>query len=466
MLPVALPYLQPPTPSPALRSVARGVDLYQEVTPDDAPGGPQVVTILRIDPKAPGVRVEAALGQDHVWNHDANLGREAVSSLARRRKAIVAVNASFFPFAGNPIGLHIEGDDLITEPTLKRTSFIVQRDGRLGIGAFDFDGAVRIGEESRRVDGLNRRPGKGNELLVFTPRFGPKTLATPERVEVVLEGVDAPLRPGTVEGKVRAVAVGEATPLTRGTVVVSAGGAAAVWLKEKATVGATLRLDLDVVPIGDTQLDPAAIRHAVTGAPRIVTDGRRDIRLAAESMAPAFSTTRHPRTAAGITKDGALLLVTVDGRQKGLSRGMSLAELADRMIAEGAVEAVNLDGGGSTTCVVHGGIVNSPSEGKERPVADALLIFADEEPTEGEAPALRLIAPRRTVAVGQSIAFGLPVAIAPESAVWGTSGGVGFVDQRGVFRALRPGKGKVYVRAAGQSASADIEVTGSSPTTP
>ena len=61
---------------------------------------------------------------------------------------------------------------------------------------------------------------------------------------------------------------------------------------------------------------------------------------------------RAPRTALGIRADGSLLLVTVNGRNPGISVGMTLEELAELMIELGAVDAMNLDGGGSTTMVI------------------------------------------------------------------------------------------------------------------
>jgi exopolysaccharide biosynthesis protein len=97
----------------------------------------------------------------------------------------------------------------------------------------------------------------------------------------------------------------------------------------------------------------------------------------------AFNTNRHPRTAIGITKDKHLLLVTVDGRSAE-AQGMTTEELAQLMQALGCTEALNLDGGGSTTMWISGkgteGIVNYPSDNKvydqkgERAVANSILV--------------------------------------------------------------------------------------------
>jgi len=81
----------------------------------------------------------------------------------------------------------------------------------------------------------------------------------------------------------------------------------------------------------------------------------------------------HPRTAAGQTGDGALMLLVVDGRQPE-SRGVNLQELAEIMRDLGAVQALNLDGGGSTALVVDGVLLNRPTGGTaEREVMSALV---------------------------------------------------------------------------------------------
>ena len=94
--------------------------------------------------------------------------------------------------------------------------------------------------------------------------------------------------------------------------------------------------------------------------------------------APTFAPVRHPRTIVGIAARGRrLLLITIDGRQPGYSAGTTNRESAAVALALGATEAINLDGGGSTTMVVKGEIVNHPSDATgPRKVSDALLVFA------------------------------------------------------------------------------------------
>ena len=437
-----------------VRQVAPGVELVQEVTPEGDKDGPLVVTTLRIDPKVKGVRVEAALGGGTVWANDATLGREIPSKTVARRKAVAGINASFFPFAGNPIGLHVENGELVTEPGLPRTAFLLMDDGTAQLARFSYDGVV----QGKPLSGLNRKPGKGSELLLFTPIFADKTLKTEGRVEVVLEGMALPLKPGAERvGTVVSVSEGGLTPLKPGTVVLSGGGELGQWLKGWAKPGEKAPLRLTMTPLaGSPALDPAKIAQAVTGSGRLLAGGKFALDLPAEKIAASFSTTRHPRTAVGITAEGTLLFVTVDGRQSGLSRGASLTELAVILLAQGAVEAVNLDGGGSSACAIRGGVANSPSEGVERPVADSLLVFAD----EGLQASSELVVPalERKLEVGKTYTLALPEGIDPATVVWATQGGVGFVDQEGNFRAQRPGKGTVILWRGAQQVRIPLTV--------
>jgi hypothetical protein len=85
---------------------------------------------------------------------------------------------------------------------------------------------------------------------------------------------------------------------------------------------------------------------------------------------------RHPRTGVALTAESRVLFVVVDGRRKGYSVGMTLAEFAELLRSLGATWALNLDGGGSTTMVIDGEVVNRPSDPEgERGVSSALLLL-------------------------------------------------------------------------------------------
>jgi exopolysaccharide biosynthesis protein len=121
----------------------------------------------------------------------------------------------------------------------------------------------------------------------------------------------------------------------------------------------------------------------VNGGPRLVRDGRTDIPAYAEGFVwpedpeffYRFGVRRNPRTLAGLTADGRLLLVAIDGRRPSFSVGASFGESAGVLRALGATEGVNLDGGGSTSLAVGPALVNRPSDDAgERPIGDALLL--------------------------------------------------------------------------------------------
>ncbi|QDU35412.1 hypothetical protein KS4_34930 [Poriferisphaera corsica] len=117
----------------------------------------------------------------------------------------------------------------------------------------------------------------------------------------------------------------------------------------------------------------------------------------------SFTTGRHPRTAVGWKEDGTILLVIVDGRQARFSEGMTLFELADLFRDLSCVNAINLDGGGSTTLVMgdpNVRIANNPSDtfengetGRARFVAASLLVFAKPNP-EYTKPIVMAIKPK------------------------------------------------------------------------
>jgi exopolysaccharide biosynthesis protein len=133
-------------------------------------------------------------------------------------------------------------------------------------------------------------------------------------------------------------------------------------------------------------IDPARLskaRHVVGGFQLLLSDGR-DV-----SRASIHVRGRHPRTAVGVSRDGRRVwLLVVDGRQRGFSEGVSLRELARMMASLGAYDALNLDGGGSTTLVMRRGsdayVVNSPIHehvpGRLRVVGSSLCVFAEPLP--------------------------------------------------------------------------------------
>jgi exopolysaccharide biosynthesis protein len=115
----------------------------------------------------------------------------------------------------------------------------------------------------------------------------------------------------------------------------------------------------------------------IGGAGLLIRDGRDVEDWSIERFNQGFAENRHPRTMIGTSADSTIWLVTVDGRQPEQSVGMSLVELRALARRLGLVNALNLDGGGSTTMWVQGQVLNRPSDpAGPRKVGDALLLYA------------------------------------------------------------------------------------------
>ena len=119
------------------------------------------------------------------------------------------------------------------------------------------------------------------------------------------------------------------------------------------------------------------VEDALGAGPALVSNGEVRVTANEEVFFGSAIPNTHPRTAAGVRSDGTLLLVVVDGRQP-VSRGVDLEQLASLMVAIGAEEALNLDGGGSSSLIVNGELLNRPSGiTTEREVMSAIGVFCD-----------------------------------------------------------------------------------------
>lgn len=123
-----------------------------------------------------------------------------------------------------------------------------------------------------------------------------------------------------------------------------------------------------------SQANPWPMRDAVSAGPRLLRDGSPSITVDEEVFFGSSIPRVHPRTAAGVTAEGELILLVVDGRQRD-SRGVDLDELAQLLASTGAVDGINLDGGGSSALVVDGVLLNRPGgERIQREVMSAILV--------------------------------------------------------------------------------------------
>jgi len=390
----------------------------------DALPGPVWSAVLVLEgPAGAGLRLRPALARGQV------LGRERTSEIARRERALAATNGGFFALNGDPLGCLMIDGELISEPVRGRTCVGILRDGQILFAVLDFDGALSTATTSTVVHGVNRERGP-DELIVYRRAYGPSTRTNGLGAEAVVLGDvvqqivggqgNTPIPPdgyilsghGRAGAWIReqlkvgdritlrlrlvpaygpstrtnglgaeAVVLGDVvqqivgaqgnTPIPPDGYILSGHGRAGVWIREQLKVGDRITLRLRLVPVsGDPRWQE--IVHVIGGGPRLLADGRY---VGGEGFTTGFLNRRHPRTVIARLADGRLILVVVDGRQPYHSLGMTLVELAAMLRTLGATDAVNLDGGGSSTLVVRGTVVNLPSdEGGERPVSDALLV--------------------------------------------------------------------------------------------
>jgi hypothetical protein len=228
--------------------------------------------------------------------------------------------------------------------------------------------------------GLNEERTENNVVL-YTPAVGGTTRTT-NGLELVLERAGnrwLPLRIGQhYSARVREIRTGGNAPLSPDVMVLSLGPGVVKRFGD-LTTNSVLQISSASAP------SLSVARAALSGGPVLVREGKRQKIRAAADDAYEFSSMleRHPRSAIGWNQE-AFFLVEVDGRQKDLSVGMTLGELADFLVNLGCREAMNLDGGGSSTLWYDGEVRNNPCDGYERTIANSLVVVR-KSPKTGDA---------------------------------------------------------------------------------
>ncbi|MFX4272622.1 phosphodiester glycosidase family protein [Propionibacteriaceae bacterium Y1685] len=397
---------------------------------------------------------------------------KSVEDFARGSQAVAAVNGDYFDMNASdaPIGTNVSPTDGVrTLPGQARQTFTIA-DGKAAVQNLMSAATLTIAPGSadartEKVAAVNSPTFATNTIGLFNAAWGKHPVTS-------LLDADEAVRVVTVtEGKVTATSDDRAdavAPTDQGTSVLVARGTAAATLADLAVGDA---VDLAVQASADVDL-------AVGGAQRLLTDGK----IGTEDQVTAA------RTAVGVSKDGASIkVVTVDGRA-GDADGMTIQELAHFMADLGVWNAVNLDGGGSTTLVARPAgtddlaLVNRPSDGSQRLDSNALVFRSTAttpkvsgvrlrpslQPAAGIVdPAAHAVLPglSRTV-----LATGLDanLALNAESAPTVTSTGPVTVEnvsgaadgQRAVLRGAKPGVASVTAKEGAHSDTTTIHVYG------
>jgi hypothetical protein len=306
-----------------------------------------------------------------VLSNDTVLGREAVTGMQDRlasQATMVGINADYFNFEdGHPSGMFMTGGVLLARPVTARSTLGIDPNGLLRIARVGFFGTWAIGDMVRQaLDQLNRPLEKG-EVGLFTPAWGESTPSGRNVVDIAIGGFTSGAPNVDLAGTVLSVSEEGGTSIPADGAVLQATGEAAVGLAALAQPGAPFVVKLILKPWWDD------VTEAIGGGPALVRHGSLALPTT-EAFTSSQLLPRDPRSAVGQLADGRLLFVAVDGRQKG-SAGMTNRDLAQELKRLGAVTAFALDSGGSTTLAFDGNVLNSPSDGQERPVADALMLM-------------------------------------------------------------------------------------------
>jgi hypothetical protein len=354
-------------------------------------GRPQSVRVATVDPTEPAIQLKALLSNAKV------VQRQVVTRIVldRRRpgfRPLVATNGDMsmrnrVDAYAAPHSMAVSNGELMVAQSCVRPTVGVDAAGHANIDNVRAHvSVVPPGRElPKQIHRVNTHRDDGLVVL-FTPRFASSTRTSGGR-EVVLD-LEGTLEPNGTQ-RVRVVNVRNTgdTPLRPGQAVLSVKNPTQKWvyrLKE----GQHFELKTQVVrkvnrPCG------GAIRAAQGWSDIVEAQGGnyftlRDGRVAAPSIATyRAGSQRHPRTGLGVTADGRVLMVTVDGRRIG-SRGVTLAEMGQLLRSLGARDGFNLDGGGSTVMARHNVgsgsfvVANRPSDGRQRPATQAFAVFEEE----------------------------------------------------------------------------------------
>ena len=350
---------------------------------------PCVLYVAEMSRTEPTLHFEVALANAQV------LGKETVRSMANRRnqrgdrRVLVAVNGGFGVlgdmrgYGGVLENLHIQDGELITQPTDTEACFGVTESGEFLSSAVRMEASVQIGTHTLPLGCINQRRLDGCQVTLYTPRLGESTRTNRRRgMEAIISGISLPLTPNYAHAyRVETVSRDGNNAIPR--------DGAILWINARLkdpgvsqlTAGASGTLTLSFSPPEWNQ-----VQHAIGGRLRLLKNGEINQTIAEMHYAekrhtpgkrtPVLNLSHEPRTALAYNAD-KLFLVVADGRQPQYSTGLTLYELASILIELGATEAINLDGGSSSTFVVNDTVVNKPSGQQERDVLNAVFITAD-----------------------------------------------------------------------------------------
>lgn len=265
------------------------------------------------------------------------LGKKStITTIAKRNNSIVAINGTFFkPATGVPLGTLMINKKLYTGPVYNRVAMGIFDNG-YDMARIQLDSNLKAGNKTIKVDNINQPRMLSTYVIVYTPEWGKATPASPKY------------------GKQIAVKNNEIVNVSTSSLSIPENGFVIVGPEQKLNQiinERNIKLEISTIPNWEN------VNHIISGGPYLVKNGKVYIDLAEQKLGSIGG--RNPRTAVGYTANNNLIIVTVDGRENS-SIGMTLNELAYFMKSIGCINAMNLDGGGSTVLYVNGRVVNHP----------------------------------------------------------------------------------------------------------
>lgn len=308
-------------------------------------GKPVRINIVEVNQAvARGYEVKPATAASTLSN------KKTVRGIAQKSNSIVAINGGFFkPQTGIPLGTLMIDKKIYTGPIYDRVALGIFKEG-YDVGRVQLDASISGNNTKIKIDNINQPRMLSSYILAYTRDWGSYAPASPQY------GVQLQI----VGNKITAAS---ANPLS-----IPEDGYVIVGPKSKLSkLFGAKKVDINI----NTNPKWENVEHIIGGGPYLVKNGEVFVDMTAQKLQAIGG--RNPRTAIGYTKDNDLILITADGRE-GSSIGLTLIELANLMKTLGCVNAINLDGGGSTVMYVNGQIVNHPVQKGGIALSNALVI--------------------------------------------------------------------------------------------
>lgn len=270
--------------------------------------------------------------------------KSTITTIAKNNNSIVAINGTYFkPATGVPLGTIMINKKMYTGPIYNRVAMGIFDNG-YDMARVQLNASLKTNTTKIKVDNINQPRMLSTYVIVYTKEWGKMAPPIPKYGKEIAVDKNNKI----VEVSTSSLAIPE-----DGFVIVGPSQQLDLLLNNKLAdwFGNDIKLEVLTMPEWNN------VKHIIGGGPYLVKNSKVYVDMTEQKLGSIGG--RNPRTAIGYTADNNLIIVTVDGREKS-SIGMTLMELANFMKSLGCVNAMNLDGGGSTVLYVNGKVVNQP----------------------------------------------------------------------------------------------------------